>query len=91
MPPSRSQPSPTSGYSSYGIPTTHWEVDGWVAAAERNRSSEMIAGIYASLNLSGLAARATLLLREHRLERNHPFIAAHDVAAARGVRAAALR
>jgi hypothetical protein len=62
----------------YGIPTTHWEVDDWVDAPERNRSSVMIAGIYASLNLSGLAARATLLLRDHRLERDHPFIAAHD-------------
>jgi hypothetical protein len=34
----------------------------------------MIAGMYASLNLSALAARATLLLRDHRLERDHPFI-----------------
>jgi hypothetical protein len=62
----------------YGIPTTHWEVDGGTDAPERMRSPEMIAGIYASLNLSGLAARATLLLRDHRLERDHPFIAAHD-------------
>jgi hypothetical protein len=34
----------------------------------------MIAGMYASLNLTALAARATLLLRDHRLERDHPFI-----------------
>jgi hypothetical protein len=62
----------------YGIPTTHWEVDDWGDAPERVRSAKMIAGIYASLDLSGLSARATLLLREHRLERDHPFIAAHD-------------
>ncbi|CAA7618922.1 ParB domain protein nuclease [Magnetospirillum sp. LM-5] len=60
----------------YGIPTTHWEVDSW--APERTRSPEMIASIYASLNLSALTARATLLLRDHRLERDHPFIAADD-------------
>ena len=62
----------------YGIPATIWEVDRWADAPERQRSPEMIAGIYASLNLSGLAARATLLLRDHRLERAHPFIAAVD-------------
>ena len=58
----------------YGIPTTHWEVDGWAKAPERLRSPEMIAGIYASLNLGALAARATLLLRDHRLERDYPFL-----------------
>jgi hypothetical protein len=58
----------------YGILTTHWEVDVWAKAPERVRSVEMIAGMYASLNLSALAARATLLLRDHRLERDHPFI-----------------
>ena len=58
----------------YGIPTTHWEVDCWAKAPERMRSPEMIAAIYASLNLSALAARATLLLRDHRLERDHPLI-----------------
>ena len=62
----------------YGIPTTHWEVDGYVNAPERCRSAEMIASIYASLNLSGLSARATLLLRDHRLERHHPFITAYE-------------
>ena len=58
----------------YGIPTTHWEVDGWAREPDRQRSPEMIAGIYASLDLSALAARATLLLRDYRLERDHPFI-----------------
>ena len=41
----------------YGIPTTHWEVDGWVKAPDRHRSPELIAAIYAGLNLSALAAR----------------------------------
>jgi DNA modification methylase len=58
----------------YGIPTTHWEVDSWAKAPERARSPEMIAVIYANLNLSALAARATLLLRDRRLERDHPLI-----------------
>ncbi|MGE3506991.1 MAG: DNA methyltransferase [Alphaproteobacteria bacterium] len=58
----------------YGIPTTHWEVDCWAKAPERVRSAEMIAAIYASLDLSALAARATLLLRDHRLERGQPLI-----------------
>jgi hypothetical protein len=58
----------------YGIPRTHWEVDGWIKAPERQRSPELITAIYASLNLSALAARATLLLRDHRLERDHPLI-----------------
>jgi hypothetical protein len=58
----------------YGIPTTHWEVDGWAKAPERLRSAEMIAAIYASLDPSALEARATLLLRDHRLDRDHPFI-----------------
>ncbi len=58
----------------YGIPTTHWEVDAWAKDPDRVRSQEMIAGMYASLNLSALAARATLLLRDHRLERDHAFI-----------------
>ncbi len=58
----------------YGIPTTHWEVDGWIRAPERQRSPELIASIYAGLNLSALQARATLLLRDNRLERNHPLI-----------------
>ena len=58
----------------YGVPTTHWEVDGWAKAPDRLRSAEMIAGMYASLNLDALTARATLLLRDHRLERDHPFI-----------------
>ena len=58
----------------YGIPTTHWEVDSWAKAPERARSPEMIAAIYANLNLSALAARATLLLRDRRLERDHPLI-----------------
>ena len=58
----------------YGIPTTHWEVDAWAKDPDRVRSQEMIAGMYGSLNLSALAARATLLLRDHRLERDHPFI-----------------
>jgi len=58
----------------YGIPTTHWEVDGWTKAPESQRSAEMIAGMYASLNLSAMEARATLLLRDNRLERDHPFI-----------------
>jgi hypothetical protein len=34
----------------------------------------MIAAIYASLDLSALTARATLLLRDHRLGRDYPFI-----------------
>jgi len=58
----------------YGIPTTHWEVGGWIKAPDRHRSPELIAAIYAGLNLSALAARATLLLRDHRLERDHPLI-----------------
>ena len=58
----------------YGIPTTHWEVDAWTKNPDRVRSQEMIAGMYASLNLSALTARATQLLRDHRLERDHPFI-----------------
>lgn len=58
----------------YGIPTTHWEVDGSAKAPERSRSPEMIAGMYARLDLSALAARATLLLRDHRLAREHPLI-----------------
>jgi hypothetical protein len=58
----------------YGIPTTHWEVDGWIRAPERQRSPELIASIYAGLNLSALQARATLLLRDNRLERDHPLI-----------------
>ena len=58
----------------YGIPTTHWEVDAWAKDPDRVRSQAMIAGMYASLNLSALTARATLLLRDHRLERDHPFI-----------------
>jgi DNA modification methylase len=58
----------------YGIPTTHWEVDAWAREPERQRSPEMIASIYAGLNLSALAARATLLLRDHRLERDQPLI-----------------
>ena len=49
-------------------------MDGWIKAPERHRSPELIAGIYAGLNLSALAARATLLLRDHRLERDHPLI-----------------
>ncbi len=57
----------------YGIPTTHWEVDRW-AEPGRVRTSELIASIYSSLNLSALDARATLLLRDHRLERDHPLI-----------------
>ncbi len=57
----------------YGIPTTHWEVDVWTRP-DRIRSSEMIAGMYASLDLGALAARATLLLRDYRMERRQPFI-----------------
>jgi hypothetical protein len=49
----------------YGIPTTCWEVDRWTDPG-RVRSSELIASIYASLNLGALDARATLLLRDHR-------------------------
>jgi DNA modification methylase len=62
----------------YGIPTTHWEVDRWAKAPERARSPEMIAAIYAKLDLSALAARATLLLRDHRLERDQPLITAGE-------------
>lgn len=62
----------------YGIPTTHWEVDAWTKNPDRVRSQEMIAGIYASLNLSALNARATQLLRDHRLERDYPFIASGE-------------
>jgi hypothetical protein len=62
----------------YGIPTTHWEVDAWTKNPDRVRSQEMIAGIYASLSLSALNARATLLLRDHRLERDYPFIASGE-------------
>ena len=58
----------------YGIPTTHWEIDDWALSPERQRSRDQIAGIYASLNLSALDARATLLLRDHRLERGQPLI-----------------
>ena len=58
----------------YGIPTTHWEVDAWVKAPGRVRTAEMISDIYASLNLSALVARATLLLCDRRLERSLPFI-----------------
>jgi len=58
----------------YGIPTTHWEVDCWSKAPDRERSAELIAAIYAGLDLSALTARATLLLRDHRLERDHPLI-----------------
>ena len=58
----------------YGIPTTHWEIDDWSLSPESQRSRDQIAGIYASLNLSALDARATLLLRDHRLERAHPLI-----------------
>jgi len=58
----------------YGIPTTHWEVDRWTKEPGRERTAEMIAGIYSSLNLSAMAARATLLLRDHRLERDQPVI-----------------
>ncbi len=58
----------------YGIPTTHWEIDDWAQSQESQRSRAQIAGIYASLNLSALDARATLLLRDHRLERGHPLI-----------------
>jgi hypothetical protein len=57
-----------------GIPTTHWEVDRFAKEPSRVRSAEMIATIYASLNLSALEARATLLLRDHRLEREYPLI-----------------
>jgi len=62
----------------YGIPTTHWEVDCWAKAPERVRSPEMIEAIYAKLDLSALAARATLLLRDHRLERDQPLITAGE-------------
>ena len=62
----------------YGIPTTHWEVDRWAKAPERARSPEMIEAIYAKLDLSALAARATLLLRDHRLERDRPLIMAGE-------------
>lgn len=62
----------------YGIPTTHWEVDAWTKNPDRVRSQEMIAGIYASLSLSALNARATQLLRDHRLERDYPFIASGE-------------
>jgi hypothetical protein len=58
----------------YGIPTTHWEVDRWVKTPDRERSPEMIASIYARLDLGALAARATLLLRDHRLELDQPLI-----------------
>ena len=58
----------------YGIPTPHWEVSRWEKAPERVRSSDMIASIYTSLDLGALAARATLLLREHRLDPDHPLI-----------------
>jgi hypothetical protein len=57
----------------YGIPTTHWEVDRWTKEPGQ-RTAEMIADIYAGLNLSALAARATLLLRDHRLELDQPLI-----------------
>ncbi|NRQ11590.1 DNA adenine methyltransferase YhdJ [Aliiroseovarius sp. xm-v-208] len=60
----------------YGIPTTHWEVDQWTSA--NHRSPEMISGIYAALDLPALDARASLLMRDHRLERAHPFISASD-------------
>lgn len=62
----------------YGIPTTHWEVDNWTKVPARQRSPEMIAGIYSCLNLGALSARATLLLRDHRLEREYPFITCGD-------------
>ena len=62
----------------YGIPTTHWEVDCWAKAPERLRSAEMIAAIYVKLDLSALAARATLLLRDHRLDRDHSLITAGE-------------
>lgn len=62
----------------YGIPTTHWEVDGWAKAPTRQRSAEMIADIYASLDPGALAARATLLLRDHRLEPDHPVITSRE-------------
>ena len=58
----------------YGIPTTHWEIDNWAKKPDHQRSAEMIANIYSCLDLSALSARATLLLRDHRLEREHPFI-----------------
>ena len=62
----------------YGIPTTHWEVDNWTKVPARQRSPEMIASIYSCLHLGALSARATLLLRDHRLEREYPFITCGD-------------
>ncbi|MCA0871455.1 site-specific DNA-methyltransferase [Seohaeicola saemankumensis] len=62
----------------YGIPTTHWEVDAWAQARDGHRSPDMIAGMYACLDMSALDARANLLLRDHRLERAHPFVARSD-------------
>jgi hypothetical protein len=38
----------------------------------------MINSIYAALDLPALDARASLLMRDHRLERAHPFIVASD-------------
>ena len=58
----------------YGIPTTHWEVDNWAKVPDRQRTKKQIASIYAGLNLNALDARATLLLRDHRLERAQPLI-----------------
>ena len=64
----------------YGIPTTHWEVDDWSLQRGTQRSPEMIAGIYDCLDMSALEARATLLLRDHRLDPAHPFISSKDQA-----------
>ena len=58
----------------YGIPTTHWEIDNWAKIPDRQRTEKQIASIYAGLNLNALDARATLLLRDHRLERAQPLI-----------------
>jgi DNA modification methylase len=64
----------------YGIPTTHWEVDNWSLQRGGQRSPDMIAGIYGCLDMSALEARAALLLRDHRLERAHPFLSSEDQA-----------
>ena len=64
----------------YGIPTTHWEVDDWSLQRGTQRSPEMIAGIHDCLDMSALEARASLLLRDHGLDRANPLISSKDQA-----------